>query len=349
MFIAKDVTELIGSTPMLELGRLFPDAGARILAKLELNNPMSIKDRPVLNMIRKAAERGDITRGVEVVEASSGNTAIAIASLGAVMGFKVRVYMSELCSVERQRILCAYGATIVLTPGVEHTRGARKRAIAYCEENPDRTFFTNQHGNPDNGGAHEATTGPEIWEQTGGELGAVVLGLGTSGSFDGISRYIKGVDPSVRIVAFEPASSPVYSGGEQGVHRLIGIGPGFVTENFERSEGNMDELIHVEDDVAFEMVRRIAMTEGLLVGPTSGAAAWVAGQLAERPEFAGRTIVCLFYDTGERYLSVEGLFPVKNIETEDRSEREERYRGQGRPDIASLIRVKPFRGPSRTT
>ncbi len=316
MFVAKDVTELIGRTPMLELSRLYPESKARILAKLELNNPMSIKDRPVLNMIRKAVERGEIGHDTEVVEASSGNTAIAIASLGAVMGFNVRVYMSELCSVERQQILSAYGATIVLTPGEEHTKGARKRAIAYCDANPDTSFFTNQHGNPDNGGAHEATTGPEIWEQTGRDLGAVVLGLGTSGSFDGISRYIKGMDPSVKVVAFEPASSPVYSGGEQGVHRIIGIGPGFVTKNFKRSEHNMDELMHVEDSVAYEMVRRIALTEGILVGPTSGAAAWVAGQLAEREEFHGKTIVCLFYDTGERYLSVDGLFELKNVEIE---------------------------------
>jgi cysteine synthase A len=314
MFVAKDITELIGRTPMLELNHLFPDSKARVLAKLELNNPMSIKDRPVLNMVRRAMERGEITPGTEVVEASSGNTAIAIASLGAVMGFNVRVYMSELCSVERQRILCAYGATVVLTPGIEHTKGARTRAMAYCEANPDTTFFTNQHGNPDNGGAHEMTTGPEIMEQVGGGLGAIVLGLGTSGSFDGISRYIKGIDPSVRIVGFEPASSPVYSGGEQGVHRIIGIGPGFVTENFKRSEKNLDELLKVEDETAYEWVRRIATTEGILVGPTSGAAAWVAGQLADRPEFEGKTIVCLFYDTGERYLSVEDLFPVENIE-----------------------------------
>ena len=178
MDIARDLSDLIGNTTLLELNRLFPDSPARILAKLELRNPMSIKDRPVLNMIRSALDSGRITPKTEVVEASSGNTAIAIASLGAIMGFRVRVYMSDLCSLERRKILCAYGARVVITPGDEHTKGARSRAIAYCEANPDSTFFVNQHGNPDNGRAHEMTTGPEIWKQTGaklGNIGAVVI------------------------------------------------------------------------------------------------------------------------------------------------------------------------------
>jgi len=314
MMIATDLTELIGGTPLLELRRLFPDSKARILAKLELWNPMSIKDRPVLNMIRMAVSQGKITSNIEVVEASSGNTAIAIASLGALMGFRVRIFMSELCSIERQKILCAYGANVMVTPGEEHTRGARERAIAYCHANPDTTFFMNQHGNPDNGGAHEQTTGPEIWEQTEGKVDAAVIGLGTSGTFDGLSRYLKSMDPGIRIVGFEPAASPVYSGGDQGKHRIIGIGPGFITENFKRSRDNLDELMVVEDETAYEMVRQIAMTEGILVGPTSGASAWVAGQLAKREEFQGKTIACFFYDTGERYLSTEGLFHANNIE-----------------------------------
>jgi len=314
MFVARDLTGLIGRTPLLELGRLFPDSGARILAKLERQNPMSIKDRPVLNMIRTAIDEGKITPDTEVVEASSGNTAIAMASLGAVFGFRVRVYMSELCSVERQKILCAYGARVVVTPGAEHTRGARERAISYCREHPGTTFFLNQHGNPDNGRAHERTTGPELWEQTEGELHAVVMGLGTSGTFDGVSRFMKQKDAGIRIVGFEPASSPVYSGGKQGVHRIIGIGPGFVTDNFRRSRANLDEMFLVDDEIAYEWTRRIARTEGVLVGPSSGAAAWVAGQLAGREEFRGKTIVCFFYDTGERYLSTEGLFEADNIE-----------------------------------
>ncbi len=308
MLVANDVSELIGHTPMLKLDRLFPGPDMNVLAKLELFNPMSIKDRPVLNMIRKAMGEGLIGPGTEVVEASSGNTAIAIASLATVMGFKARIYMSELCSMERQQILRAYGAELVMTPGEEHTKGARERAMAYCDDNPDRSFFLNQHGNPNNGGAHEATTGPEIWEQTGGDIGAVVLGLGTSGSFDGISRYLKGKNPDIRVVGFEPASSPVYSGGEQAPHRIIGIGPGFVTENFKRSEHNLDELMVVEDDVAFDWARKVGRKEGLLVGVTSGAGAWAAGQVAQREEMKGKNVICIFYDTGERYLSVEGLF-----------------------------------------
>jgi cysteine synthase A len=315
--IVEDVRGLVGSTPLLELARLFPDSSARVLAKLELCNPTSVKDRAVLSMIRSAWDSGQIGPGTEVVEASSGNTAIAIASLGAILGYRARIYMSALASVERRQILCAYGAKVIVTPGVEHTRGARERAMAYCRENPDTTFFTNQHGNPDNGRAHESTTGPEIWEALGEDLGAVVIGLGTSGTFDGLSRFLRARSPAVKIVGFEPASSPVYSGGAQGKHRLIGIGPGFVTENFRRSERNLDELVLVEDQVAYEWTRLIARREGILVGPTSGASAWVAGQLAAREEFAGKAIVCFFYDTGERYLSSEGLFPADDVEHVD--------------------------------
>ncbi|MGA1820799.1 MAG: PLP-dependent cysteine synthase family protein [Thermoplasmatota archaeon] len=260
---------------------------------------------------------GRIGPGTEVVEASSGNTALAIALLGAVMGFRVRIYMSELASVERRQIIMAYGAKVVITPGLEHTKGARIRAIGYCERNPQTTFFLNQHGNPNNGRAHYTTTGPEIWEQTGGKIDIMIIGLGTSGTFDGLSTFFKEMDPNIRIICFEPASSPVYSGGKQGKHRLIGIGPGFQTENFLRSKKLADELILVPDEAAFEMTRKIAMTEGLLVGVTSGAAAWVAEKVSKRPGNEGKTICCLFYDTGERYLSTPGLFPSEGVEFED--------------------------------
>ena len=314
--VARDYTELVGRTPLLELKRLFPDSRARILAKLELFNPMSIKDRAVLNMIQGALQEGLIRPETEVVEATSGNTGIAIASLGAVLGFRTRLYMSELCSVERQKILCAYGAKVVITPAAEHTRGARDRAMAYCRAHPLKTFFLNQHENPDNGGAHEKTTGPELWEQTEGNLDAVVLGLGTSGTFDGVSRYLKAKNPAIRIIGFEPASSPVYSGGAQGEHHIIGIGPGFVTENFKRSKEHMDEILLVSDETAYDWTRRIAHQEGLLVGPSSGAAAWVAGQVGGRADFKGKTVACFFYDTGERYLSTPNLFPLENVETD---------------------------------
>jgi cysteine synthase len=189
--------------------------------------------------------------------------------------------------------------------------------MAYCQANAETTFFPNQHGNPENGRAHELATGPEIWEQCGGKLDAVVIGLGTCGTFDGLSRYFKNQNPDIQVVGFEPATSPVYSGGLQGKHKIIGIGPGFVTDNFKRSEKNLDELMHVEDETAYDWARRVARTEGILVGPSSGASVWVADQLSQRPEYEGKTIVCFLYDTGERYLSTPGLFPADNVEKMD--------------------------------
>lgn len=310
MDITNKLEDIIGNTPLFELTRLYPNRHSKILAKLEFMNPSSIKDRPVLSMIKAGVREGLITEDTEVVEASSGNTAIAIAMLGTIFGYKTKIFMSELCSVERHQILAAYGAEIVITPGIEHTKGARSRAIRYCEEHPDTTFFMNQHENPNNSLGHERTTGPEIWQQTDGQVDAVVVGLGTSGTFEGLARYFKTKNPNVKIIGFEPASSPVYAGGKQGKHQIIGIGPGFVTTNFRRSEQYLDELIEVPDDVVFDWTRKVALIEGMFVGPSSGAAAWVCDQLAQRPEFDGKTIVCLFCDTGERYLSTDGLFPT---------------------------------------
>jgi cysteine synthase len=316
MYIAKDLTDLIGRTPVMELGHVFPDSPSRILAKVELCNPTSIKDRAMLNMIQKAMQAGQIKPGSVVVEATSGNTGIALASLATIMGFQARIYMSEACSIERQKLICAYGATVVLTPAAEHTRGARDRAIAYCEANPDTTFFASQHTNPENGGAHYVTTGPELWEQTGGEIDAVVIGLGTCGTFEGLSRYFKEQNPNIHMVGVEPAGSPVYSGGSQGEHRINGIGPGMITENFERSRDRVDEILLVEDDVAFDWARKVTLKEGVIVGPTSGVTVWGAGELAKRPEFAGKTIICFLYDSGERYLSIPDLFATDTVEHE---------------------------------
>ena len=313
MKVIKDISELVGRTPMLHVQKLFPDSPATIMAKLELFNPMSVKDRPVRHIIERALAEGRIAPGTELVEASSGNTAIAIAMFGASNGFPVKIFMSELCSVERFQILNAFGAAVVLTPGVEHTRGARRRAMDYCAERPDDAFFVNQHSNPHNGDAHEATTGPEIWEQTEGKIDTMIIGLGTSGTFEGLSRYFKKMNPEIRIVAFEPATSPVYSGGEMGKHRLIGIGPGFVTENFKRAEARVDEIVHVPDEAAFEMTKRLAKAEGILAGVTSGASLWVAEQLARRESYVGKTICVIICDSGERYLSVDGLFPPDNV------------------------------------
>ncbi|MCB9726905.1 MAG: PLP-dependent cysteine synthase family protein [Deltaproteobacteria bacterium] len=317
MRIVDDIAELVGQTPMIRCDRLFPGARATILGKLELSNPMSIKDRPVKHIIEKALAEGRITPGTELVEASSGNTAIAIAMFGAARGFPVKIFMSDLCSPERIQILNAFGAAVVLTPGVEHTKGARERAIAYCEARPGKAHFINQHSNPDNAEAHEATTGPEIWQQTGGRIDAMVIGLGTSGTFEGLSRYFKAQNPAIQIVAFEPASSPVYGGGAMGKHKLIGIGPGFVTDNFLRGRDRLDELMVVTDSDAFAMTKALATTMGVLAGVTSGAALWVAGQLAQRDAYAGKTICCILCDSGERYLSVEGLFPADNVDRQD--------------------------------
>ncbi len=313
MRVIDDISELVGRTPMLRVKKLFPNAPVNVMAKLELFNPMSVKDRPVQYIVTKALEEGRIQPGAELVEASSGNTAIAIAMFGAAHGFPVKIFMSELCSVERFKILNAYGAAVVLTPGVEHTKGSRARAIKYCEEKPGERFFVNQHSNPNNGNAHEATTGPEIWEQTEGQIDAMVIGLGTSGTFEGLSRYFKNQNPDIQIIAFEPAASPVYSGGEMGKHKLIGIGPGFVTDNFQRGRERADEIIKVTDADAFEMTKRLCRTEGIMAGVTSGASLWVVEQLAKRPEYEGKTICCIICDTGERYLSVEGLYPADNV------------------------------------
>lgn len=317
MHIAKDMTDLIGRTPLLEMARAFPHAPARVLAKLELCNPTSIKDRAILNMIRDGVSSGKIKQGSVVVEATSGNSGIALAALSSIMGFEARIYMSEACSIERQKLMCAYGATVVLTPASEHTRGARDRAIAFCQANPEKAFFLSQHTNPGNGDAHYLTTGPELWEQTNGQIDAVVIGLGTCGTFDGLSRYLKEKNPNIRIVGVEPAASPVFSGGPQGEHHINGIGPGMVTDNFKRSQHLLDEILLVEDDISYEWARLVTRREGLIVGPTSGATVWGAGELAKRPAFKGKTIICFLYDSGERYLSVPDLYTTDTLHLAD--------------------------------
>ena len=305
--IAEQYTDLIGNTAMLELRRLAAGLPGRVLAKLEMSNPYSHKDRMVLSMVRSLQSQGKLAPGGEVVEASSGNTAIALAALATTMGFKARIYMSEAVSNERKAVLKAFGATVVLTPAVEHTRGARQRAIQYVRENP-RSCFLSQHDNPANGEIHYSTTAPEIWADCNGQVDAIVTGLGSAGTFSGVARYFKERNPSVRMICFEPASSPVFSGGKQGLHHIHGIGPGMISPNFEPVRHLCDEIVLVTDADAFAWTRRVARSEGLLVGITSGAAAKVACDLAARPEMAGKTIVCFFYDTGERYLSTPGLF-----------------------------------------
>ena len=307
--VAKGIGDLIGRTPMIEIGKLASGLPARVIAKLEMLNPMSVKDRPAKYMVTALQKSGKLHADTQIVEASSGNTAIAVAQLSSHLGFKTKFFMSEAVSLERRVILNAYGAEIVLTPAREHTRGARERAIDYCQRTP-RAIFLNQHDNEANPLAHYETTGPEIWRTLGKDVAAVVVGLGTCGCFSGISRYLKQKDAGIKFIGFEPKSSPVYSGGPQGEHHISGIGPGFVAPNFLRARGQLDDLVLITDEDAFEWTRRIALAEGLLVGLTSGAAAKVACDVARRPEFKGGTIVCLFYDTGERYLSVKGLFSM---------------------------------------
>ncbi len=305
--VVKRIGDLIGGTPMIEIGRLAPGLPARVVAKLEMLNPMSVKDRPAKYMVAALQKSGKLNTDTQIVEASSGNTAIGVAQLSPLLGFNTKFFMSEAVSLERRVILNAYGSEIVLTPAREHTLGARERAIDYCQKTP-RAIYLNQHDNEANPLAHYETTGPEIWRTLGKDIAAVVVGLGTCGCFSGISRYLKEKDPGIKFIGFEPKSSPVYSGGPQGEHHISGIGPGFVAPNFIRARDRLDDLVLITDDDAFEWTRRIALTEGLLVGLTSGAAAKVACDVARRPEFKGGTIVCLFYDTGERYLSVKGLF-----------------------------------------
>ncbi|MCV0424184.1 MAG: cysteine synthase family protein [Roseibium sp.] len=306
--IAENVLELIGNTPMMTLDRTFPGCAGRIVAKLECLNPTSIKDRPMLNLVRKAVASGKITSSTVVVEATSGNSGIALASIGTVLGFRVRLFMSEACSVERQKLMRAYGAELVLTPASEHTRGARDRAIAFCDADPKNTFFVNQHSVGENGEAHYLSTGPEIWRATDGKVGAVVIGLGTCGTLDGLSRYFKEKDPAVRIIGVEPKASPVFSGGASAPHRINGIGPGLVTENFKRVSDLVDDILLIDDDTAFEWARIVSRAEGLIVGPTSGATVWGADQVRKSLDLADRKIVCFLYDSGERYLSMDGLF-----------------------------------------
>ena len=314
MRVAQDITDLIGGTPMLRLCRLYDDAQGAVYAKLENFNPLSNKDRSALYMIRAAMADGKITSEIEVVEASSGNTAMALAALGTTFGFAVRIFMCEVQSSERQRALVALGAKVVLTPAKEYTRGARDRAIAYCEANPTKTLFLNQHSNPNNPTAHEMTTGPEIWEQLAGKVDAVVVALGTGSTFDGVTRFLKRMNPKLHAVGVEPKESPVYSGGKQGVHCIYGMGPGLITEIYKRMPHKPDEIMLVENDTAYEWTRRVANREGVLVGLTTGAVAWAAGRIATRPEFKGKNIVTFFYDTGERYLSIDGLFPDGSVE-----------------------------------
>jgi cysteine synthase len=299
----RNITEMIGHTPLLRLERLA--AGNEIYAKCEFMNPLSLKDRPVLQIIQDAEERGQLKPGGTLLEATSGNTGMAVASIAAVRGYKALLVMSEIQSLERRKVLKALGAELILTPASEGTKGAKKKLQEILEANPDY-FYVGQHVNPSNPIAHYRSTGPEIWADTEGKVDILVAGLGTGGTICGAGRYLKEKKADVQLVAIEPRESPFISQGIFHPHRMMGTAPGFVPETLDREI--IDEIFLVSEDEAFETCRKIARMEGLLVGISSGATAFAAMQVAMRAENAGKVVVCIFADTGQRYLSVEGLF-----------------------------------------
>ena len=298
--IYNDIIELIGSTPLLRLNRFAP--GLDLLAKLERQNPAgSAKDRAALYMIRDAEAKGALAPGGMIIEPTSGNTGIGIAALAAVLGYRAVIVMPDSMSVERVKLIAAYGAEVVLTSGAEGMSGAVAKAEELRAANPG-SVIAGQFENPANPLAHYETTGPEIWADAEGRVDAFVAGVGTGGTITGVGRFLREKNPDVRIVAVEPAGSPLLSEGRSGAHAIQGIGANFVPEALDTSV--YDEIIAVSDEDALESMRALARTEGLLVGVSSGAAAWAAREVAKRPEFAGRRVVCLLPDTGERYLSV---------------------------------------------
>ena len=298
--IYSDITELIGGTPLVRLSRFAPGLG--VLAKLERQNPAgSAKDRVALSMLRAAEAEGRLAPGGLVIEPTSGNTGIGLAALAAALGYRAVIVMPDSMSPERVKLIAAYGAVVVLTPGAEGMSGAVAKAEEISARSPG-SIVAGQFSNPANPRAHYETTGPEIWRDTDGRVAAFVCGVGTGGTITGVGRYLKEQDPAVRVIAMEPASSPLLSEGRAGAHAIQGIGANFVPEALDTSV--YDEVVTVTDEDALSAMRELARTEGLLCGVSSGAAAFAARELAKRPEFAGKSVVCLLPDTGERYLSV---------------------------------------------
>ncbi len=301
--VSKNLTDLIGKTPLLELTNYGKkhDLKATIVAKLEYFNPAgSVKDRIAKSMIDDAEARGLLKPDSVIIEPTSGNTGIGLASVAAARGYRIILTMPDTMSIERRNLLKAYGAELVLTEGSKGMKGAIARADELAQEIPN-AFIPGQFVNPANPAVHKATTGPEIWEDTDGKVDFFVSGIGTGGTITGAGEFLKSKNPNIKVIAVEPASSPVLSKGTPGPHKIQGIGAGFVPEVLNTEI--YDEIIAVENDDAFAADRELSQTEGLLVGISSGAALWAGTQLAERPENAGKTIVVLLPDTGERYLS----------------------------------------------
>lgn len=303
--IHTSLDELVGNTPLLELVRFERqlDLKARVLVKLERQNPAgSVKDRVALNMLNEAEAAGAIApdAGYTIIEPTSGNTGVGLAALAAARGYRLVITMPETMSAERRALLAAYGAELVLTPGTEGMKGAIARAEELAASTP-KSWVAGQFTNPSNPAAHMATTGPEIWRDTEGDVDIFVAGVGTGGTITGVGRYLKQMNEDIRVVAVEPAGSPVLSGESAAPHAIQGIGAGFVPEVLDTDV--YDEVIPVKDEDALTCGRALARQAGILAGISSGAATWAALELAKRPENAGKTIVALLPDTGERYLS----------------------------------------------
>ena len=301
--IYKNAAELVGNTPLLEVGNIEKELGleAKVLVKLEYFNPAgSAKDRIALSMIEDAEERGVLKPGAVIIEPTSGNTGIGLASLAAIKGYRVILTMPETMSVERRNILKAYGAEIVLTDGTKGMNGAIAKANELAKEY-ENSFIPGQFDNPANPATHRKTTGPEIWRDTDGQVDIFVAGVGTGGTITGVGEYLKSQNPDVKVVAVEPATSPVLSQGKSGPHKIQGIGAGFVPKALNTEV--YDEILPIENEDAFVTGKLIAKHEGILVGISSGAALYAAIQLAKRPENKGKTIVALLPDSGDRYYS----------------------------------------------
>jgi len=298
-----DLTEMIGDTPLLRLEKI--TGSKNIYAKCEFTNPFSLKDRPVLKIIQDAEDNGILQPNSTLIEATSGNTGMAVAYIAAIKGYKAILVMSEIQSVERRMILAALGAELVLTPASEGTSGSRRKLKEILNDHPEY-FYVGQHTNPSNPEAHCLTTGPEIWVDTEGKVDIIIAGLGTGGTICGAGKFLKKRKPDVLTIAVEPRESPTISQGIFHPHKMMGTAPGFIPETLNREY--IDEIYLVSEAEAFQRCRELARTEGLMVGISSGAVMQAAVSIAQRPLNQDKVIVCIFADNGQRYLSVDGLF-----------------------------------------